>query len=154
MKSLYYSSFKQIICVTALLRFHPHSTMQKLYISHKMLKLFLPFENYSQRTNAIVPLKVYLHSKISSLKFLTLNDIKLELQNLQINSHDSQCGNFIIVLRTYNSDFTWNQFWGFYKCKICHCNTFRGPEFWLLRICALFEGWNIPNQQNSELLKL
>ena len=33
--------------------------------------------------------------------------------------------------------FTWNQFWGFYKCKICHFNTFTGSEF-----SALLKGWN------------
>ena len=27
------------------------------------------------------------------------------------------------------TDFTWNQFWGFLKCKISYCNTFRGSEF-------------------------
>ena len=26
-------------------------------------------------------------------------------------------------------DFTWNQFWGFVKCKISHFTTYRGSEF-------------------------
>ena len=30
-----------------------------------------------------------------------------------------------------HSDFKWNQFWEFLKCKICHFNTFRGSEFWV-----------------------
>ena len=50
----------------------------------------------------------------------------------------------------YQSDFTWNQFWGFLKCKISHFTTFRGSEFWFF---AIFEGWNLPNEQNSQPLK-
>ena len=53
----------------------------------------------------------------------------------------------------YHSDFTWNQFWGFLKCKISHFTTFRGSEFWFLWIFALFEGWFLPNEQNSQPLK-
>ena len=53
----------------------------------------------------------------------------------------------------YHSNFTWNQFGGFKECKICHFNTFRGSEFWFLRIFALFEGWHLPNEQNSQPLK-
>ena len=35
------------------------------------------------------------------------------------------------------SDFTWNQFRGLKKCKICHFNTFTGSEFWLpLHFCT------------------
>ena len=48
----------------------------------------------------------------------------------------SQRGNF------FHSDFTWNQFWGFEKCKICHFNTFRASESWFWWIFALFGGWN------------
>ena len=43
-----------------------------------------------------------------------------------------------------NSDFTWNQFWIFWKCKISHLTTFRSTEFLILWIFALFEGWNLP----------
>ena len=53
----------------------------------------------------------------------------------------------------YHSDFTWNQFLRFQKHKICHFNTFRGSEFWFLWICALFVGWNLPNEQSSQPLK-
>ena len=45
----------------------------------------------------------------------------------------------------YHLDFTWNQFWGFYKCKMCHFSTIRGSEIWVSWIFAPFEGWNIPN---------
>ena len=31
----------------------------------------------------------------------------------------------------YHSDFTWNQFWGFLKHKICNFNTSRGSEFFI-----------------------
>ena len=48
----------------------------------------------------------------------------------------------------YRSDFPWYQFWGFLKCKISHFTTFRGSEFWVLWIFALFAGWNLPNLQN------
>ena len=43
--------------------------------------------------------------------------------------------------------FFYHSFCGFYKCKICHFNTFRGSEFWILCIFALFEPWNLPNYQ-------
>ena len=39
-------------------------------------------------------------------------------------------------------DFTWNQFWQFFKYKICHFNTCRGLEFWFVWIWALFKSWN------------
>ena len=54
----------------------------------------------------------------------------------------------------YHSIFTWNQFWGFLKCKILSFNTFRGSEFWFLCIFSLFEDWNWPKEQNSQPLKL
>ena len=41
----------------------------------------------------------------------------------------------------YDSDFTWNQFWGFLKCKISHFTTFRALNFDFLHS---FEGWNLP----------
>ena len=44
------------------------------------------------------------------------------------------CGNFWFF---YQSDFTWNQIWGFLKCKIRHFNTFRGFESWILWLFAL-----------------
>ena len=58
-----------------------------------------------------------------------------------------------ISLILYRSDFTWNQFWGFLKCKISHFNTFRDSVFWFLWFFALFQGWNLPNEQNSKPLK-
>ena len=58
-----------------------------------------------------------------------------------------------ISLFLYHSYFTWNQFWGFLKYKISHFNTFRGSEFWFFMNFALIEGWNLPNQQNSEPLR-
>ena len=54
----------------------------------------------------------------------------------------------------YHTGFTWNQFWGFLKCKICHFNKFRGSEIWFLWIFSLLEGWNLPKWQNSKPLKL
>ena len=33
---------------------------------------------------------------------------------------------------------------------MCHFNTIRGSEFWFLWIFALFEGWNGPNEENSD----
>ena len=53
----------------------------------------------------------------------------------------------------YHSDFTWNQFWGFSKCKICCFNTFRGFKLWFSWIFALLKGWYLPNGQNSQHLK-
>ena len=41
----------------------------------------------------------------------------------------------------YHSDFTWNQFGEFLKCKISHFTTFIGSESWLLWIFVLFVGW-------------
>ena len=43
----------------------------------------------------------------------------------KIQTHSVEISGFF-----YHSDFTWNQFWGFLKCKICYSNTFRGSEFW------------------------
>ena len=37
----------------------------------------------------------------------------------------------------HQSDFTWNQFWEMWKCKICPFNTFRGSEFWFVWNFAL-----------------
>ena len=53
-----------------------------------------------------------------------------------------------------HSVFTWNQIWRIQSLKICHFNTFRGSKFGCLCIFALFEGWFLPNWQNSEPLKL
>ena len=50
----------------------------------------------------------------------------------------------------YQSDFTWNQFWGIEKCKICHFNTFKGSEFWFSWFFVLLEGCNWPKYLNSE----
>ena len=45
----------------------------------------------------------------------------------------------------YHSDFPWNQFRRIWKCKICHCNTFRGSEFWFLWIFVPLEDHFWPN---------
>ena len=35
--------------------------------------------------------------------------------------------------------FTWNKFWGFWKCKISHSNTFRDSEIWFfLNFCSFW----------------
>ena len=54
----------------------------------------------------------------------------------------------------YAPDFTWNQFWRIWKCKICHFSTFRGSEFWFFTFLALFGDWNLSQPQNSEPLKI
>ena len=48
------------------------------------------------------------------------------------------------------SNFTWNQFWRLYKCKICHFNTFRGSEFWFYQFLQFLKavGYHI-NQIHS-----
>ena len=46
------------------------------------------------------------------------------------NSKNMFSHNVEILGFFYHSDFTWNQFWGFQKCKICHFHTFRGSEYW------------------------
>ena len=48
----------------------------------------------------------------------------------------------------------WKQFWGFWKCKICHFNTFRGSELWFWWFFALFERSNFPNEQYSKPLNM
>ena len=53
----------------------------------------------------------------------------------------------------YHADFTWNQFWGFLKCKISHFNTFRGSEFSFSWTFTLFKAWHLPNTQNSQPLE-
>ena len=50
-----------------------------------------------------------------------------------VNTHSLEISRFF-----YHSDFAWNQFWGFLKCKINHFNTFRGLEFWFWWIFCTF----------------
>ena len=38
----------------------------------------------------------------------------------------------------YHSDLTWNQFWWFYKWKICQFNTFAGSEFIFFNFCTFW----------------
>ena len=66
------------------------------------------------------------------------------------NGTFSQYGNFMIF---NHSNFMWNQFRGLYKSKICFFNTFGCSEIYFYEFYALFEGSNLSNQQNSELLK-
>ena len=73
-----------------------------------------------------------------------------EIVNKQLITHSSvEISGFF-----YHSDFTWNQFVGFWKCKICHFNTFRGFELWFLWIFGLSEGWIWPKLKSAEPLKL
>ena len=60
----------------------------------------------------------------------------------------SSCHSVEISWFFYYSDFTWNQFWGFLKCKISHFTTFRSSEFSLLWNFAFFEVWNL-DQMNK-----
>ena len=54
----------------------------------------------------------------------------------------------------YYSDFTWNQFLGLLKCKICHCNTFRGSEFWsFYEFVKFLKAEKVSKKHNSELKK-
>ena len=87
--------------------------------------------------------------KTSSGKSFGCGDVNLTLTSWSIS--DTLCSksaNLKIVHSVeiswffYHSDLTWNQFMRFWKCKICHFNTFRGSEFWFLWICAHFDGWN------------
>ena len=41
----------------------------------------------------------------------------------------------------YHSDFTWNQFLGFLKCKICHFNTF--ARLWILTFRHFSTFWRL-----------
>ena len=61
-----------------------------------------------------------------------------------------QCGHFInfISLKFYVKSYL-----GIVEVKKSHFNTFRGSGFFLW-IFALFQNWNLPNWQNSEVLKL
>ena len=88
-----------------------------------------------------------LRGKIENLTILQ-NDC-LDLRYCRLWWHNVAISEFF-----NHSDFMWNQYWGFLKCKISHFNTFRDYEFWFQWIFALFEGWNWPNDQNSENTKL
>ena len=57
------------------------------------------------------------------------------LKPLTINFHSVKFHEFSCHL-----DFTWNQFFGFKKGKLTQFNTFRGSEFSISWIFALFEG--------------
>jgi len=54
----------------------------------------------------------------------------------------------------YHSDFTWNQVWGFLKCKISHFNTIRGSEFLFLWIFALSEKYTAPKLAKTPVFAL
>ena len=65
--------------------------------------------------------------------------------------YKTQCENFKVF---YHSDFAWNQFWKFLKCKISRFNTFKGSEFWFSWIFALFEGRYLPKYQKFTAPKM
>ena len=58
---------------------------------------------------------------------------KLIFRNLEWHSY------LVTIWFFYHSYFTWNQIWGFWRCKICHFNTFRGSELWFLWFFTLFK---------------
>ena len=49
-----------------------------------------------------------------------------------------------------HSNFTWNQSWRILSLKICHFNTSKESEVWLLWIFAPLDDSNLPNQQTSK----
>ena len=54
----------------------------------------------------------------------------------------------------HHSDFTWNQFLGFYRCKICHFDTFT-LRHWIWIFMNFWALWMLKftKLKNSELLK-
>ena len=54
----------------------------------------------------------------------------------------------------FHSDFTWNQFWGFQKCKICHFCHFKGSEFCSCCTLQPSKSAKIHKNQNSEPLNV
>ena len=69
--------------------------------------------------------------------------IKIKTQSLQMFQNSRFCTSRIPRIVKIHSEFPWKHFY-----------IFRGSEFWFLCIFALFEGIDLPNEQNSEPLKL
>ena len=63
------------------------------------------------------------------------------------NNTKAQCGNYkiFLLLRFYVKSKLANV-----ESLNLHSHTFRGSEFLSLWVFALFEGWNLPNEQNAE----
>ena len=97
----------------------------------------------------------YYELKEKILHFIVLKGVKRRQTDVHIGYflHFVSRRNLILLHSVeiswffYHSDFTWNQIWGFWKCKICHFNTFIESEFWFLWIFALCHSWKWPKIQ-------
>ena len=74
------------------------------------------------------------------------NSIKSELNLALILQSDSVEISWFL----HHSDFTWNQFWGLYKFKICHFCSFHGSEFQFLVKIQPSKSARIHKRQDSE----
>ena len=63
------------------------------------------------------------------LSSMTLIAIACDRHHCIVNSSRYVIHSVEISWFFYYSDFTWNQFWWFYKCKICHFNTLEVLNF-------------------------
>ena len=79
--------------------------------------------------NFVVPI-----SCLVKIESQNLSKFDFEKGLLQMQTHSVEIWWFF-----YYSDFTWNQFWGLWKCKICYFITFRGSEVWFFMNFCTFE---------------